>query len=129
MCIRDRPDGLDTIVGERGLSLSGGQRQRLSIARAIYQNPEVLIIDDTLSSLDVDTELSLIENLKNHFSKKILIIVSSRISTIYGFDNIIVLDKGSIIEEGDSKTLTKNNGLFSELLKVQKILPKEKVRN
>ena len=123
------PDGLDTIVGERGLSLSGGQRQRLSIARAIYQNPEVLIIDDTLSSLDVDTELSLIENLKNHFSKKILIIVSSRISTIYGFDNIIVLDKGSIIEEGDSKTLTKNNGLFSELLKVQKILPKEKVRN
>ena len=123
------PDGLDTIVGERGLSLSGGQRQRLSIARAIYQNPEVLIIDDTLSSLDVDTELSLIENLKNHFSKKILIIVSSRISTIYGFDNIIVLDNGSIIEEGDSKTLTKNNGLFSELLKVQKILPKEKVRN
>ena len=123
------PEGLDTIVGERGLSLSGGQRQRLSIARAIYQNPEVLIIDDTLSSLDVDTELSLIENLKNHFSKKILIIVSSRISTIYGFDNIIVLDKGSIIEEGNSKTLTKNNGLFSELLKVQKILPKEKVRN
>ena len=123
------PDGLDTIVGERGLSLSGGQRQRLSIARAIYQNPEVLIIDDTLSSLDVDTELSLIENLKNHFSEKILIIVSSRISTIFGFDNIIVLDNGSIIEEGDSKTLTKNNGLFSELLKVQKILPKEKVRN
>mgnify|MGYP002701152581 FL=1 len=123
------PDGLDTIVGERGLSLSGGQRQRLSIARAIYQNPEVLIIDDTLSSLDVDTELSLIDNLKNHFSNKILIIVSSRISIIYGFDNIIVLDKVSIIEEGNSKTLTKNNGLFSELLKVQKILPKEKVRN
>ena len=123
------PDGLDTIDGERGLSLSGGQRQRLSIARAIYQNPEVLIIDDTLSSLDVDTELSLIENLKNHFSEKILIIVSSRISTIFGFDYIIVLDNGSIIEEGDSKTLTKNNGLFSELLKVQKILPKEKVRN
>ena len=79
--------------------------------------------------MDVDTELSLIENLKNHFSEKILIIVSSRISTIFGFDNIIVLDNGSIIEEVDSKTLTKNNGLFSELLKVQKILPKEKVRN
>ncbi len=69
-----------------------------------YQNPEVLIIDDTLSSLDVDTELSLIENLKNHFSEKILIIVSSSISTIFGFDNISVVDNGTMIEVGDLKT-------------------------
>jgi ATP-binding cassette subfamily B protein len=125
--VEEMPDGLNTIVGERGLSLSGGQRQRLSIARALYQSPDVLIIDDTLSSLDVDTELSLIYNLKNYFKDKTLIIVSSRVSTIFSFDHIVVLDKGSIVEKGNSKSLVENEGLFSELLKVQKILPKEKV--
>ena len=125
--VEEMPDGLNTIVGERGLSLSGGQRQRLSIARALYQSPDVLIIDDTLSSLDVDTELSLIYNLKNYFKDKTLIIVSSRVSTIFSFDHIVVLDKGSIVEKGNSKSLVENEGLFSERLKVQKILPKEKV--
>jgi len=121
------PEGLDTIVGERGLSLSGGQRQRLSIARAIYQEPEVLIIDDTLSSLDIDTELNIIQNIKEKFKDKILIIVSSRVSTVYSFDNILVLNNGVIVESGNSDDLLKVDGLFSDLLKVQKMLPKEKV--
>ena len=123
------PSGLDTMVGERGLSLSGGQRQRLSIARAVYQNPDVLIIDDTLSSLDVDTELGIIANLKNFYKNKILIVVSSRISTVYSFDNILVLNNGLIVESGDSNYLSKNNGLFSDLLSVQRILPKEGTKN
>ena len=121
------PDGLDTIVGERGLSLSGGQRQRLSIARAIYQRPQVLIIDDTLSSLDVETELNIIKNIKSHYKDKILIIVSSRISTVYSLDNILVLDKGSIVEAGNAESLIKNSSLFLDLMNVQKILPKQRV--
>tara|TARA_B100001142_G_scaffold146179_1_gene147154 strand:- start:1657 stop:3393 length:1737 start_codon:yes stop_codon:yes gene_type:complete len=127
MDVEKMPDGLDTIVGERGLSLSGGQRQRLSIARAIYQSPQVLIIDDTLSSLDVDTELNIIKNIKSHYKDKILIIVSSRISTVYSLDNILVLDKGSIVESGDADNLIKNEGLFLDLMNVQKILPNQRV--
>ena len=119
------PDGLETIVGERGLSLSGGQRQRLSIARAIYQEPEVLMIDDTLSSLDIDTELKIISNLKKYYKDKILIVVSSRVSTIFSFDKILVLDKGQLVESGDSSNLIKNKGLFDNLLKIQKTLPEE----
>ncbi|MDG2006713.1 MAG: ABC transporter ATP-binding protein [Thermodesulfobacteriota bacteirum] len=127
MDVEKMPDGLDTIVGERGLSLSGGQRQRLSIARAIYQSPQVLIIDDTLSSLDVDTELKIIKNIKSHYRDKILIIVSSRISTVYSLDKILVLDKGSIVESGDAENLIRNEGLFLDLMNVQKILPKQRV--
>ncbi len=127
MDVEKMPDGLDTIVGERGLSLSGGQRQRLSIARAIYQSPRVLIIDDTLSSLDVDTELNIIKNIKSHYKDKILIIVSSRISTVYSLDNILVLDKGSIVESGNAENLIRNEGLFLDLMNVQKILPKQRV--
>ena len=127
MDVEKMPDGLDTIVGERGLSLSGGQRQRLSIARAIYQSPQVLIIDDTLSSLDVDTELKIIKNIKSHYKDKILIIVSSRISTVYSLDKILVLDKGSIVESGNAENLIRNEGLFLDLMNVQKILPKQRV--
>tara|TARA_Y100001970_G_scaffold152806_1_gene187145 strand:- start:18025 stop:19764 length:1740 start_codon:yes stop_codon:yes gene_type:complete len=123
------PSGLDTLVGERGLSLSGGQRQRLSIARAVYQSPDVLIIDDTLSSLDVGTELGIISNLKNYYKDKILIVVSSRISTVYSFDNILVLNNGSIIESGNVETLIENNGLFADLLNVQRVLPKKGAKN
>ena len=123
------PSGLDTLVGERGLSLSGGQRQRLSIARAVYQNPDVLIIDDTLSSLDVDTELGIISNIKNYYKDKILIVISSRISTVYSFDNILVLNNGSIVESGNADSLIKHNGLFADLLNVQRVLPKKGAKN
>jgi len=123
--LNNMPDGLDTIIGERGLNLSGGQRQRLSLARALYQNPEVLILDDTLSSLDVETELSILRNLKKHFSDRILIVVSSRISTIYSFENILVLDNGEIIQSGNSNHLENDEGLFKDLVKIQKILPSE----
>ena len=123
--LKNMPNGLDSIIGERGLSLSGGQRQRLSLARALYQNPEVLMLDDTLSSLDVETELSILRNLKKYFANKILIVVSSRISTIYSFENILVLDNGKIVQSGNSNHLERNEGLFKDLIKIQKILPSE----
>ena len=121
--LKNLTNGLDELVGERGVSLSGGQRQRLSIARALYQEPEVLIIDDTLSSLDVDTELQILKNLKKEYKEKFLIIISSRISTIYSMDNILVLDSGKIVESGNSRELKEKEGLFRELLNIQKILP------
>ena len=121
--LKNLTKGLDELVGERGVSLSGGQRQRLSIARALYQEPEVLIIDDTLSSLDVDTELQILKNLKKEYKEKFLIIISSRISTIYSMDNILVLDSGKIVESGNSRELKEKKGLFRELLNIQKILP------
>ncbi len=121
--LKNLTNGLDELVGERGVSLSGGQRQRLSIARALYQEPEVLIIDDTLSSLDVDTELQILKNLKKEYKEKFLIIISSRISTIYSMDNILVLDSGKIVESGNSRELKEKKGLFRELLNIQKILP------
>lgn len=121
--LKNLTKGLGELVGERGVSLSGGQRQRLSIARALYQEPEVLIIDDTLSSLDVDTELQILKNLKKEYKEKFLIIISSRISTIYSMDNILVLDSGKIVESGNSKELKEKKGLFRELLNIQKILP------
>ena len=123
--LRNLPNGLDSLVGERGLSLSGGQRQRLCLARALYQNPDVLILDDNLASLDVDTELSILKNLKKHFSDKILIVVSSRISSIYSFDNILVLDNGKIVQHGSSDYLETTDGLFKDLIKIQRILPSE----
>jgi len=121
--LKNLTKGLGELVGERGVSLSGGQRQRLSIARALYQEPEVLIIDDTLSSLDVDTELQILKNLKKEYKEKFLIIISSRISTIYSMDNILVLDSGKIVESGNSRELKEKKGLFRELLNIQKILP------
>ena len=116
-------NGLNEIVGERGVSLSGGQRQRVSIARAIYQNPEMIILDDTLSSLDVDTELQILRNIKDTFREKFLIVISSRVSTIFLFDEIIVLDSGEIVQKGSSKSLEEQEGLFKDLLAIQRILP------
>jgi len=123
--LKKLPKGIDEIVGERGVSLSGGQRQRLSLARALYQNPQMLIIDDTLSSLDVDTELNILKKIKKEFNNKFLVIISSRISTIYSMDKILVLDSGEIVEDGSSEELSKNKSLFKELLNIQKILPGE----
>ena len=108
------PKRLNTIVGERGLSLSGGQRQRLSLARALYQDPSVLILDDNLSSLDVETELLILDNLKREFKDKILIVISSRISTIFSFDKIAVFDSGNIVQFGNSVLLEKESGLFKD---------------
>lgn len=123
------PKGLETIVGERGLSLSGGQRQRLSLARALYQNPSVLILDDNLSSLDVETELKILNNIKRKFKDKILILVSSRISTIFTFDKIVVLDSGKIVQFGNSSLLENEVGLFRDLMLTQKNLPVEEETN
>jgi len=115
------PDGFDTRVGERGLSLSGGQRQRIAIARAILLDPKVLILDDVLSSLDLQTENVVIRNLREIMKQKTLIAVSSRVPSISGLDEIIVFENGKIVEEGSHETLMQKNGIYASLYSIQTI--------
>lgn len=105
-------DGLETQIGKHGIKLSGGQRQRLSIARMIIQNPNIIILDESTSALDVHTESKLFSELEQYFEGKTTIIIAHRLSTIRKADYIYVLDYGKIVEEGTSEELMKQEGLF-----------------
>ena len=111
--------GYETILGERGVTLSGGQVQRLSIARSFIKDSEIYLFDDCFSSLDSDTEDKIIKNLNNNFKSKTLIIVSHRVSCDKNADKIIVLEKGSIIQEGTHNDLIKNEGFYKDLYSKQ----------
>ena len=93
--LRVLPEGLETLVGEKGVSLSGGQKQRISIARAVIQNPEILILDDSLSAVDARTEAAIIENIRTERSGKTTIITTHRLSAVQHADWILVMDEGS----------------------------------
>ncbi|WP_242223101.1 ABC transporter ATP-binding protein [Bacillus cereus group sp. BfR-BA-01380] len=107
-------DGLETLVGEKGVSLSGGQKQRISIARAVIQNPEVLILDDSLSAVDARTEAAIIENIRKERSGKTTIITTHRLSATQHADWILVMDNGEIIEEGTHNMLIQKSGWYTE---------------
>jgi len=115
------PDGFDTRVGERGLSLSGGQRQRIALARAILFKPEILILDDVLSSLDLRTEKLALQNIVSEMSGKTFIAVSSRIPSISGFNKIAVFDSGRLVETGNHAELMSRQGIYASLYKIQTI--------
>lgn len=117
--IVDFKEGYDTIVGERGVTLSGGQKQRVSIARALIKNPEILILDDSVSAVDTDTEEKILRNLKEQRANKTNIIIAHRISTIQNANHIIVLDNGEIVEQGTHNDLVENNGLYNSLYQKQ----------
>lgn len=108
------PMGLDTMVGEKGVSLSGGQKQRISIARALIRDPEILILDDSLSAVDAKTESRIVKNIQEERQDKTTIIVTHRLSAIMHADWIIVLENGKIIEEGTHSDLLKQNGWYKE---------------
>ncbi len=115
------PNGLDTLVGEKGVALSGGQKQRISIARALVKNPEILILDDSLSAVDAKTEAKIIENIQAERSGKTTIITTHRLSAIQHADWIIVLDDGRLIEEGTHEELLGMNGWYKEQFDRQQI--------
>ena len=115
------PQGYDTLVGERGLSLSGGQRQRLAIARALLADPRVLILDDATSSVDASTEREIKAALREAMRGRTTFVIAHRLSTIALADEIVVMDAGRIVAEGDHETLLSESGLYREI--VEKGLP------
>lgn len=117
--IMEFPRGFNTFIGERGVTLSGGQKQRISIARAIAINPKLLIFDDALSAVDVNTEKEIIHNLNESFENKTVVVVSHRIFSSLEFDNIIIFKDGEIIESGKHNELLENDGLYAEFYKKQ----------
>ena len=117
-------DGYNTILGERGVTLSGGQKQRVSIARAIIKNPQILIFDDCLSAVDTETEEKILTNLEGVSRNKTTFIISHRVSSAKNADQIIILDKGEIIQKGSHNQLINEKGYYKELYE-QQLLEKE----
>ncbi|KAB3529038.1 ABC transporter ATP-binding protein [Alkaliphilus serpentinus] len=117
--IMDFPQGYQTYVGERGVTLSGGQKQRVSIARALIKKPKILILDDSLSAVDTDTEEKILGALKGDLRDKTSIIIAHRISTIKDCDEIIVLDEGRIVEQGTHNQLLSNQKLYYDIYQKQ----------
>ncbi|MCR4617374.1 MAG: ABC transporter ATP-binding protein/permease [Lachnospiraceae bacterium] len=117
--IAKMPEGYDTIVGERGVGLSGGQKQRISLARALAIEPSILILDDTTSAVDMETEKQIQESLRSLDFNCTKIIIAQRISTTKFADKIIILRDGEITEEGSHEELIKKGGYYSELVKLQ----------
>ena len=117
--IQSLPDGYDTIVGERGVGLSGGQKQRISLARALLKNPSILILDDTTSAVDMETESYIQKQLKNIKKNCTIFVIAYRISSIRDADLILVMDKGSIIERGTHDELMAQGGYYAKAFKTQ----------
>lgn len=115
------PDGYETIVGERGVTLSGGQKQRSSIARALMKDSPILILDDSLSAVDTDTEERILKNLKENRRGKTTLLIAHRISTIQNADVIMVLEDGEAKEIGNHKSLMAQNGIYRDMFEKQQL--------
>lgn len=122
--VADFPKKYETFVGERGITLSGGQKQRCTLARAIVIEPKILILDDSLSAIDTKTEEEILANLRTFMKGRTSLIVSHRVSTVKDADKIIVLDDGTIAEEGTHEELIERNGIYADLYYKQ-LLEKE----
>lgn len=117
--INAMPKGFETIIGETGRGLSGGQKQRLLIARALYRNPEFLFLDEATNALDSINERKIVDALNNAFKHRTVVVIAHRLSTIRNADQIVVLDKGFIVEVGNHKTLMEKQGYYFELASSQ----------
>ena len=117
--IAKMPEGYETIVGERGVGLSGGQKQRISLARALAVRPAILILDDTTSAVDLETEKEIQESLRNLDFPCTKIIIAQRISTTKDADQILIMQHGEITERGTHEELIKQGGYYAELVKLQ----------
>jgi ATP-binding cassette subfamily B protein len=113
--VEDLPNGYQTLVGERGVKLSGGQRQRIAIARAILRDAPILVLDEATSSLDSESEQFIQDAFDNLMKHRTTIVIAHRLSTIQKMDRILVVDKGSVIEQGSHVELLKHKGLYAKL--------------
>jgi ATP-binding cassette, subfamily B, bacterial MsbA len=119
--IRETPQGYDTVVGERGVTLSGGQRQRVAIARALLMDPRILILDDSLSSVDTQTEQLIQQALDKLMEGRTTFVIAHRLSTVRRADLIVVMDKGRIVQTGTHAQLLAEGGLYKEIHDLQLI--------
>lgn len=113
------PDGYDTLVGERGVTLSGGQKQRIAIARMLLQKAPIMVFDDSLSAVDSQTDYSIRRGLKEHMKEAAVILISHRVTSLMGADEIMVLNQGKIEERGTHEELIKRNGIYRKIYDIQ----------
>lgn len=116
--ISKMPNGYDTMVGERGVRLSGGQKQRIAIARAVLRNTPILVLDEATSSVDTETEANIQTAIENLAGSRTIIVIAHRLSTVMRADNIVVLEKGQIVEQGSHSELFEKNGLYAKMCKI-----------
>jgi ATP-binding cassette, subfamily B, multidrug efflux pump len=119
--VEDFPDQYDTILGERGVTLSGGQRQRTALARAVARKPAILILDDSMSAVDTETEARILTELKTVLEGRTVMLIGHRVSTLRYADHIIVLEAGRIIEQGSHDDLIKLGGHYAEMDRKQSL--------
>jgi ATP-binding cassette, subfamily B, multidrug efflux pump len=126
--IRALPEGYDTVVGERGVGLSGGQRQRIAIARALLIDPRLLILDDSTSAVDAETEAAILESLDQLMreSYRTVFVIAQRVSTVRDADLILVLDEGGIAARGTHEELLRDSELYNEILGSQLVIEEER---
>jgi len=117
--IRKFPQGFRTLIGEKGYRVSGGERQRVGIARAVYKDSDVIILDEATSSLDSKTEMLIQQRLARQLSDKTLLIIAHRLSTLRDVDSIVFMERGRVVESGSFKDLIKLKGKFASLYKLQ----------
>ncbi|MEO1645181.1 MAG: ABC transporter ATP-binding protein, partial [Chloroflexota bacterium] len=114
--LQQMPDGLDTLVGEKGVMLSGGQKQRVAIARAIVRNPAIMVLDDALSAVDTKTAAEILMSLRTVLDTRTSIIIAQRMATVKDADFIVVMDKGTIVEKGTHDELIEAGGLYASMV-------------
>jgi ATP-binding cassette subfamily B protein len=115
------PDGFDTVVGERGVQLSGGQKQRIALARALLWQPKILVLDDPISAVDARTEAAILDTIQRESERRTVLLITHRVAAASRCDQIVVLDKGHVLEHGTHDELIAKDGLYARFAEEQRL--------